>query len=106
MVTEQQIQQLAQRIVSRFHPLRIVLFGSYAYGIPREHSDVDFLVVLPSVENRPRKAGEIRCAVHGGFPLDLIVHSPKSLQDRLQKEDSFLLEVVHKGKLLYETPDA
>jgi predicted nucleotidyltransferase len=106
MVTELQIQELTQRIVSRYHPLRIVLFGSYAYGIPDEHSDVDLLVVMQAMENRPRQAGEIRCAVHGGFPFDMIVHSEQSLRDRIQKEDSFLLEVVSKGKLLYEAPNA
>ena len=106
MVTKRQIDGLTRRIVRHFQPLRIVLFGSYAYGMPKEHSDVDLLVVLPSVESRLRKAVEIRNVVHGGFPFDLIVHSRQSLQERLQKEDFFLMEVVQKGKTLYEAPDA
>ena len=32
-------------IVERIHPDKIVLFGSYAYGTPTEHSDFDLLVV-------------------------------------------------------------
>ena len=39
---------MIQRIVKRFRPERIILFGSYAYGVPHADSDVDILVVMPA----------------------------------------------------------
>jgi ABC-2 type transport system ATP-binding protein len=33
--------ETTRRIVEKFHPNKIILFGSYAYGKPRPESDVD-----------------------------------------------------------------
>lgn len=46
MVEEKRIYELCDRIVQEFHPERIILFGSYAYGKPSEDSDIDILVIL------------------------------------------------------------
>ncbi len=35
------IQKLADQIVERFRPCRVILFGSYATGMPTADSDVD-----------------------------------------------------------------
>jgi predicted nucleotidyltransferase len=40
------IQTTCDDIAREFHPLKIVLFGSYAYGQPTEDSDADLLVVM------------------------------------------------------------
>src|SRR5437667_1072159 len=42
------IRRFARRIAEEFHPDKIILFGSYAYGTPNEDSDVDLLVVMPT----------------------------------------------------------
>src|SRR5205823_4188290 len=39
------IRRFAHQIGLRFKPDKIILFGSYAYGRPREESDVDLLVI-------------------------------------------------------------
>ena len=41
------IRRFARQVAERFHPDRIILFGSYAYGTPHADSDVDILVVMP-----------------------------------------------------------
>jgi predicted nucleotidyltransferase len=48
MVTLAEIEEFAQRIAREYKPERIILFGSYAYGTPNEHSDVDLLVGVQS----------------------------------------------------------
>ena len=42
------IRRFARRIAERFHPQKIILFGSYAYGTPHAESDVDLLVIMPA----------------------------------------------------------
>jgi Predicted nucleotidyltransferases len=42
------VRPLVGQIVERFHPQRVILFGSYAYGEPHEGSDLDLLVVMSS----------------------------------------------------------
>ena len=106
MIDAAQIRQVSDEIARQFQPERIILFGSYAYGTPTEDSDVDFLVVLPFEERTVKKATEIRLAVRAKFPMDLIPITPQRLQHRLDNNDSFLLEIVEKGKVLYETSHA
>ncbi len=102
MVVARDIEQLTQRIAEHFRPERVVLFGSYAHGVPTEDSDVDLLVVLDHDGSSAEKASEIRLACHGGFPLDLLVYSPERLDARLAMGDPFLREIVEKGTPLYE----
>ena len=53
-------------LIEQFHPYQVILFGSYAYGEPDEHSDVDLLVVKEIKQSRLRDAVEIQRA---WFPL-------------------------------------
>jgi predicted nucleotidyltransferase len=41
------IESLVQNIVEAVHPLKIILFGSYARGKANPQSDIDVLVVMP-----------------------------------------------------------
>ncbi len=70
------IRRFARRIAERFHPRRIILFSSYAYGKPHAESDVDLLVVMPA-RNTIDQA--IRSAFPRIFSLDLIVRTPWQL---------------------------
>ena len=107
MVALTDIEDYARRVVERFAPQRIILFGSFADGTPTEDSDVDLLVVMPVEGNPIDKAAEIRRALgHAGFPLDLIVRDPDDLAWRLEQHDWFLLEIMQKGQVLHETADA
>jgi predicted nucleotidyltransferase len=95
------IRRFAREVGERFHPDKIILFGSYAYGTPHQDSDVDILVVMPA-RNEISQAYKIRLAVDAPFPMDLLVRTPKDMQWRLEEGDSFLTEIVTKGKVLYE----
>jgi len=56
--------------ISRCIPAeRIYLFGSYAYGSPRQDSDFDFFVVIPDGDMRPIEA--MRQIHHALYPLNL-----------------------------------
>ena len=98
------IRRYARAIAEWFRPDKIVLFGSYAYGTPHADSDVDLLVVMPTW-NQHSKAVQIRWKLAAPFPMDLIVRTPKEMKWRLEEGDSFLTEIVSKGKVLYEKDD-
>lgn len=104
-IPPQVIQKLVEKIVEIFHPQKIILFGSYAYGNPQPESDVDILVIMDTPLKESQQALEIRKAVNIFFGLDLIVRTPQNLDERLQWGDSFLKEIVTKGKVLYESTD-
>jgi predicted nucleotidyltransferase len=98
------IRRYARAIAEVFHPEKIILFSSHAYGRPQQDSDVDLLVVM-AARNQLDQAYQIRRAVRAPFPMDLIVRTPARLRQRLEEGESFLTEVVTTGKVLYEKDD-
>ena len=100
----ERIEGLAARIALAFRPERIVLFGSFAHGSPTVDSDVDLLVVMPCSGKPWRKAAEIRSRVRPEFPLDLLVRTPEQVAERVALGDGFMLDIVNRGKVLYEAP--
>ena len=101
MVSFADIERLVEKIAVEFDPEKIILFGSYARGAPRQDSDVDLLVILPFVGKSWRKAAEIRSQVRSRFPLDLLVRSPEEMRWRIKAGDPFLNEIVDQGVVLH-----
>lgn len=106
IINQKIIQDFADRIVQAFHPERIILFGSWAYGSPDASSDIDLLVVMPFKGNGTHKALEIIRRINPRLPVDLIVRTPEDVHQRLAWNDFFLKEVTEKGKVLYESSHA
>jgi len=101
------IRAVAKRIADTFHPDKIILFGSYAYGKPRPESDVDLLVVMDTaLRSRQQRLEISRALSPRPFPLDVIVHTPRQLQERPALGDFFLQEITTRGKVIYERPRA
>ena len=100
-----QISLLCSEIAREFHPDKIVLFGSYAYGKPRPESDVDLLIVM-SYEGSPfKQAGVIinhLINTVGIVPMDVLVRTSKEVQARIRMGDRFISEIIERGRVMYE----
>jgi uncharacterized protein len=92
-------------------PEKIILFGSYAYGIPNEDSDLDIIVITPD-EYMPVTNKE-RMQIHHQYnplinrfrkyiPIDLIVYTKTMFLKLQETGNSFSMEINQKGKVLYE----
>ncbi|HUK55470.1 MAG TPA: nucleotidyltransferase domain-containing protein [Nitrospiria bacterium] len=102
-ITEELIREIASRIVSHFHPHKIILFGSYAYGKPTPDSDLDLLVIMPTRKRPAERSAEISLKCRPPFiPMEVIVLTPGEIKQRLAGFDPFLEEVLAKGQVLYE----
>jgi len=106
MTSRNAIKAFVDQVVDRFRPVKVILFGSYAYGEPTEDSDVDLMLIMPQCVAGARMATAIRLACPREFPMDLVVRTPAEIRRRLRKGDRFLSEVMSKGILLYEGSDA
>ena len=92
-----------QKIVDELNPEKIVLFGSYAYGTPNPHSDVDLLVVLKTNASLKERSWKVsRLLLPRPFPVDILVKTPKEMEIALKAGDFFLKEILTRGKVLYE----
>jgi predicted nucleotidyltransferase len=98
------IRRFARHIAERFHPDRIILFGSYACGKPHEESDVDVLVVMRT-KNVIDQSVRITLAFEQPFALDVIVRTPWQIERGMKDNNWFLREIMEKGKVLYEARD-
>ncbi len=98
------IRRFARAVGKKFQPDMVVLFGSHAYGTPHADSDVDILVVMPA-RDKHGQAVRIRLEVEAPFPMDLLVRTPREIESGLQEGNSFVTEIISKGKILYESRD-
>ena len=100
---QQIIRQMVQRIVERFHPEKVILFGSYASGTPQGSSDVDLLVVLREPISKKQAATEIyKYLGVTGLPKDVIVATPEELERYRDMPGHIIRPALRDGKVLYE----
>jgi len=99
------IRNVTRQIVQQFHPQKVILFGSYAYGQPTEDSDVDLLVVMDTDESPLYVAAKIAAAIEHPFPLDIVVRTPVEFASAVHRKGVFATEVATKGITLYEVGD-
>jgi predicted nucleotidyltransferase len=102
MVPISQIETYAREVAKRFRPEKIILFGSHAYGHPEVDSDVDLLVIMDHPGRPPYQEAKIRTTVRAPFAVDLMVRTPSRLKRRLAMKDSFITEIIDKGRVLHE----
>ena len=82
---------------------RVILFGSYARGEATEDSDVDILVIAPTAERFfERMATVLRLTrdLHYKLPLGPIVLTKEEVEQRLQRGDQFVRQIIEKGVYL------
>jgi predicted nucleotidyltransferase len=96
------IDRMVNRIVAKFQPQQVILFGSYARGDAREDSDVDLLVVLDFEGTAFEKGLEIQLALHDfQVPMDVIVTRPEDFAWRKEIVGTIEWPAAREGKVLY-----
>lgn len=103
MIDADTLAAVTRTIVERFHPKRIMLFGSYARGDADEESDLDLFVEMETGRRPPERAIEIASAfgLHP-WPMDIFVYTPEEVEQLREKSGTLLEEIEREGKVLYE----
>jgi predicted nucleotidyltransferase len=104
MITEAQIQDVVRRIVDGYQPDKIYLFGSYAYGTPNEHSDLDLLIIKERAEaKRAERAIAIRTLLWYADvpPMDILIRTPAEMERAAGTAYSVETIAAEQGRLLY-----
>ena len=99
---QKQINTMVERIVSRFRPQKIILFGSHARGDALPDSDVDLLIVMSVTGSKRQKAVKIGVALHD-IPIakDVIVVTPEEFEWRKDVVGTIEWPASREGKVLY-----
>ena len=84
------------------NPLKIILFGSYAYGTPNSDSDLDICVIKQDVKSKSKEKKEIRERLKELFiAKDIIVSSLEEYEFYKNQYGSVFMEIERKGKQLW-----
>ncbi len=98
------IQQMVSVLKERYQPEQIILFGSYASGVPHRDSDIDLLIVKSTRQPFFQRLAEVRrlvSDVRQGHPFDPMVLTPAELEYRIKRGDQFFQGILHHGNVLY-----
>lgn len=96
------IDRYVTRVVDRIHPHRVILFGSFATGDIHEGSDVDICVVADFKEEFLDRIKILMDLNNLGLPLEPVGYTPSEFETMKESGNSFIGEVVEKGRVLYE----
>ena len=103
MTADECIAIMVERVVAKFHSLKILLFGSHARGDAEPHSDIDLIIVFPFVEDTYKLMGEIRGAVSGlGFAKDVIVATPDDIERGANLPGHLFSYAIPESGVLYD----
>jgi predicted nucleotidyltransferase len=99
------LEPYLRAIIEAVHPERIVLFGSYAYGEPTEHSDFDLLVIRRGISSSKESNIEIRFAIWDvdapPASFTFLSQTPEDLAEKLRSGSFIYREIVEKGIEVY-----
>jgi uncharacterized protein len=103
-VTEK-IGNLVSQITNEIAAREIILFGSYAYGNPREDSDLDLCVITSNNSKRKTEImRDIRKAIApiASLPVDILVYNENEFYSRAQLNTTLEYKIMREGIKVYE----
>jgi predicted nucleotidyltransferase len=102
-VSAELLEEITRRLIAEFRPEQIILFGSHAWGIPDEDSDVDLLVITSHSNEKPsRRAARAYHSLRGVMvPIDILVKTRAEVDRYRHVLASLEHEVLERGKVLY-----
>ena len=94
---------MVDRIAKKFHPEKVILFGSHARGEAGMDSDVDLLIVMPIKGLKREKRLQIRHLLRDyKIPKDIIITTPEDYEWRRNFPGTIERPASIEGKVLYE----
>lgn len=100
--TQKEIEGITQQIIEKYHPDKIILFGSAARGELRRDSDADFLIIKKdTLFYGADRIRELSRLIKRNIPVDLLVYRPDEFEKRMKMGDPFLKAILKGGKVLY-----
>jgi len=104
-ITEADIEEIKKRLIATYNPLQIYIFGSYAWGLPDEESDIDLMVIVPASDNPKihQRGYEGNLALKDlDFPKELIILTKEEFETRSNNKNYLAYKVKHHGKCIFD----
>lgn len=101
------LDHILQTLKTKYHPDKVILFGSMVTGGVKDWSDLDLVIIkntpLPFVQRLKEVA--LLCLADVG--VDYLVYTPEEFSQMIAEQNPFIVnEIIGKGKVLYEQQPA
>lgn len=96
------IKKAVKEAAKKIKPIKVILFGSYAYGKPNKDSDVDLLFIKNTTLSRVERYRLVSEHLEHFMPMDILIKTPAEIRKRIQMGDPFYKEITKKGRILYD----
>lgn len=99
------IDTIASIIIDKLKPLapaKIIIFGSFAYGIPNENSDLDICIVKTEIKSRLKEKMEVRMMLKDIIlPKDILISTIEEYEFYKNQFGSVFMDIDQKGKVIW-----
>ena len=97
------VEEITKRVVEEIKPKKLFLFGSMAWGVLKENSDLDLMVIVSEGQESLRSIKQrIRKSLKDIFiPIDIIVEPISLFERRRHIYASLECQVSERGINLY-----
>lgn len=96
------LDRIVKRIVKKFHPEKIILFGSHARGDAGPDSDIDLLVVMEFEGSKLDLMVELQGSIDRiVVPMDILVTTPEDFEWRKDVVGTIEWPACREGQVLY-----
>lgn len=103
MLSKKTKEEIKNRLISRFNPEKIILFGSYARGSANEKSDVDLLLISEVKYDRYKMMTDVlRNLGKMKYAFDVVILTKKEYDDSKIIPGTVARYAFREGKIIYE----
>jgi predicted nucleotidyltransferase len=103
LITQSQIEEVKNRIVEKFHPEKIILFGSYANGEPNDESDLDLLIIQRTdLPRKERRLPILKMLRDMKIAMDILIYTPNEVEYWKDTPAAFVTQIINDVKVIYE----
>lgn len=100
-VYQKELNKIVNTLAIKYQPEKIILFGSYARGRPRQNSDVDLAVIKSTQKRFIERLKIVSNLIRSPLGTDILVYTPAEWKESLKGGDYFVKEILKTGKVVY-----
>jgi len=95
-------QRILDRIIRRYRPKRIIVFGSFARGDIHQGSDLDLIIIKNTRQKFLRRMDKVLDLCDGEIAVEPLIYTEAEFEKMLEQGNDFLETAISDGKVVYE----